>query len=148
MGRLDCADGNGFTLIEILIAMTVAATGLLSLAFMQCIAIKDNTLSGRFTQATFLAQNILECVKDGHMVHGGTFGYSTVSDAKSDMPKDTGVLIGVNQRGDTGGSFDVKWQVADHTDWSRKVTVIVSWESVQGRKRHLSLVSTSRGGGT
>jgi prepilin-type N-terminal cleavage/methylation domain-containing protein len=147
MERLDCAGSNGFTLIEILMAMAVATAGLLSLALLQGMAIKDNTLSGRYTQATFLAQNILERVKDGHMVHDRTFGYSTVSDVKSDMLKDAGVLIGVNQKGDTGGSFDVQWQVTEHTDWSRKVTVIVSWESVIGRKRLLSLVSTSRGGG-
>ena len=138
---------NGFTLIEILFAMAVASIGLISLAFMQSTAVKANTAGDRFSQATFLAQTMLERVKDGHMVGENAFGYSRGSDDRSGTFKDAGELKSLDQSGEMGGPFNVRWQVAAHTDWSRQVTVTVSWPSGPGRTRHLSLVSASRGGG-
>jgi prepilin-type N-terminal cleavage/methylation domain-containing protein len=141
-GRFD-----GFTLVEILIAMAVASIGLISLAYLQSSAIKANTLSSRFTQATYLAQNILERVKFGHMVQEKTFGYRKVSAAASEMLQDTGEIKGVSQRGDPGGPFNVQWRAATHTEFSRQVAVTVSWRSILGYTRHLRLVSASRGEG-
>jgi prepilin-type N-terminal cleavage/methylation domain-containing protein len=138
---------DGYTLVEILIAMTVASIGLIGLTYMQTTAIKGNTLSGKYTQAAFLAEHMLERVKNGHMVQEGTFGYYKISDTESDVMQDTGALMGVKQGGDIGGPFNVRWQVANHTDWSRQVTVMVSWKCALGYTRHLSLVSASRGKG-
>ncbi len=141
------ASGDGFTLIEILMAMAVAAIGLFSLAHLQCTAIKGNALSSRHTQATFLAQNILERLKNGHMVKEGAFGLRKRPLSKSWVVQDAGVFTGVTEGGDAGGPFNVQWQVATHTEWSRLIRVTVSWESVLGQTRYLSLVSSSFGNG-
>ncbi len=141
------AAGDGFTLIEILIAMAVAAIGLFALAHLQCTAIKGNSLSSRYTQATFLAQNILERLKNGQLVNEGTFGLSKRPVSESGVVRDAGVFSGITEVGGGGGPFNVQWQVANHTEWSRLIRVTVSWNSVLGQIRYLSLVSSSFGNG-
>lgn len=51
---------KGFTLLELLIALTIFAVGLLSIAQMQDVAIQGNSTSNVRTEATSLAQGILE----------------------------------------------------------------------------------------
>lgn len=148
MRRRSSGRCSGFTLVEIMIAMAVASIGLISLAYLQSTAVKGNTASGRFTQATYLAQNILERVKNGDLVRDETFGFPKGSVSESGMPQDTGELNDVDQGGYPGGPFMVQWQVVPHTAWSRQVAVAVSWRSVLGHIRHLRLVSASRGEGT
>jgi type IV pilus assembly protein PilV len=54
------SDQKGFSLLEILIAITILAIGLLALAELQITAIQGNAFSGRTTDATTLAQDALE----------------------------------------------------------------------------------------
>lgn len=56
MGR----NTKGFTLIEVLIALTVFAVGLISLAGMQILAIRTNSSSNTLTASTALAEGVLE----------------------------------------------------------------------------------------
>ncbi len=51
---------SGFTLVELLIAMTIFAVGLISLAGMQIVAIKTNATAHTLTTASALAEGILE----------------------------------------------------------------------------------------
>lgn len=51
---------QGYTLVEVLIAMTIFAVGLLSLAGMQVTAIQTNSTANTSTAATALAQGIME----------------------------------------------------------------------------------------
>ena len=51
---------HGFTLAEVLIALTIFAIGLLALASMQVTAMRGNTTSQRVTAATALAEGALE----------------------------------------------------------------------------------------
>jgi len=141
------ADRRGFTLLEVIIAMTIAGIGLLSLALLQDTAVKGNSLSGRFTQATFLAQGMLERIKEGNIVEDGTFGPMDMADTQVGAIIDAGTIIGIDECGEKGGPFDLQWQVAANTQWSRKITVNVSWNSVLGMVRNIRLASISRGGG-
>ena len=138
---------NGFTLVEILIAMAIAAIGMFALAHLQCTAIKGNTMSGRYTQATFLAQNTVERLKSGHMVNEGVFGFTEMPESGSGLIQDGGAFSGITESGGIGGPFNIQWQVTGHTEWSRRVAVTVSWKSILGRMRYLHLVSSSRGDG-
>ena len=51
---------TGVTLIEVLIALILMAFGLIGIAAMQTAAISNNVISGQYTQAATLAQNMAE----------------------------------------------------------------------------------------
>lgn len=53
---------NGFTLMELLIAVSLLAIGLLAVASMQTVAMNANMVSNRLTVATTLAQQVAEDV--------------------------------------------------------------------------------------
>ena len=54
---------NGFSLIEVLIALVMLAVGLLAIGGMQIVSIKGNSFSQKMTQATVLTQDKLEELK-------------------------------------------------------------------------------------
>ncbi|MBW2031278.1 MAG: prepilin-type N-terminal cleavage/methylation domain-containing protein [Deltaproteobacteria bacterium] len=51
---------NGFTLLEVLVAICILAVGLLAVASMQTAAIRGNQLGYRYTESATLAQDRLE----------------------------------------------------------------------------------------
>jgi type IV pilus assembly protein PilV len=51
---------NGFTLLEVMIALVILAVGLLGLASLQVMAIKGNSYGQEMTVASTMAQNQLE----------------------------------------------------------------------------------------
>jgi prepilin-type N-terminal cleavage/methylation domain-containing protein len=55
---------SGFTLIEVMIALTVLAAGLLALATMQIVSIRSNAFSTEMTYATMLAQSQFEQLRN------------------------------------------------------------------------------------
>jgi type IV pilus assembly protein PilV len=55
---------SGFTLIEVMIALTILAVGLLALATMQIVSIRSNAFSTEMTYATMLAQDRLEQLRN------------------------------------------------------------------------------------
>lgn len=54
---------NGFTLLEVMVAVFVLAIGLLGMAHLQVTTLKANTTAGIKTQANILAGSILERMK-------------------------------------------------------------------------------------
>ncbi|MDM8556036.1 prepilin-type N-terminal cleavage/methylation domain-containing protein [Desulfococcaceae bacterium HSG7] len=54
---------QGFTLIEVIIAMGILAVGLLAMASMQVMAIKTNGKANRITEATTVAMDNLEQIR-------------------------------------------------------------------------------------
>jgi len=55
-----CRDQKGFTLLEMLIAVTLIAIGLLATASMQGVALRSNSIANRLTVANLLAQKVIE----------------------------------------------------------------------------------------
>jgi type IV pilus modification protein PilV len=62
-------DKKGFTLIEMLIGLVLLAVGLLAIAGMQIKSVKGNSFSGNMTQASILAQDRLEALRQRDFNH-------------------------------------------------------------------------------
>jgi len=102
-------DEKGFSLIEILIAMTIFAIGVLALAEMQVTAIRGNAFSSSTTDGTTLAQDRIEQLMS--------------------LPYDDANLNAGNHGPVTQGVYNLSWDVAN--DWpepnTKTVNVSVTW---------------------
>lgn len=114
---------GGFTLIEVLIAITILTIGLLAVATMQVSAIHGNKMGNDVSRAIFLAQDKLEELKNS-----------------------ADITIVPTGGGDQTGIFNRNWQIGPSGTNSRSVTVTVSW--ITGGNNHsVALNTISRGGG-
>lgn len=113
------AKDQGFSLIEVMVAIMILTVGLLSLAQMMVVATSSNTLSGRMTSCSSLAKEQMERLKAAPF-------YSTPQSNKArnpvlasggDVDNTTGGFSqfydpdGVAVNG--GGLFEVRWQIDD-----------------------------------
>jgi len=57
-------NSKGFTLIEVLVGLIILAVGLLAIAGMQITSVKGNYFSSNITQASILAQDRLEVLRN------------------------------------------------------------------------------------
>ena len=134
IGERQLLDKRGFTLLEVLIAITIFAIGLLAVATMQVSAIRGNRLGCEVTQATSLGQIQIEALKSADiatLIAGGPYN----------DPNNP-----IDETGANGGIFNRSWVIANHTALSREVSVTVTWP--QGVNNHQVVLSTiTRGGG-
>ena len=126
---------RGFTLLEVLIAISVFSIGVLAVATMQISAIRGNRLANELTQATVLAQDKIEELK------GADFNSATLAPGNYNDPDNPNV-----ETGSGVGLFNRSWVVANHTTFSRIVTVTVSW-TIGGNTHNVVLSTVTRGGG-
>ena len=117
---------RGFSLIEVLIAMAIFSIGVLAVGSMQLSTTKNNTSGNITTQATMLAREKIEELKN--------LDRSALDTADGN---------------DTAGIYNRSWvtdQVAGSTTaW--KLTVTVQWTR-RGETRSAVLQSITRGNGT
>jgi len=113
---------RGFTLLEVLLAITIFAVGLLALATMQISAIGGNRLGNEVTQATFLGQAKLEELKNSTDIANEQDG------------------------NDRQGVFNRSWAITPNTTYSRLVTVTIAW-TTGGNTHNVVLSTVTRGGG-
>ena len=100
---------DGFTLIEVLAALSILAFGLLALAGLQVTSVHGNFFSNNVTQATVLAQDRLEQLEN--------------------LPWDDAAL-GSGHHNDgaiTDSIFSRQYAVADTTSTMKRITVTVQW---------------------
>jgi len=64
MNRSMVSKKDGFSLIEVLIALTFLAIGLLAMASLQVTSVRGNFFSNNLMQATYVAQDRLEYLKN------------------------------------------------------------------------------------
>ena len=71
---------QGFTLIEVLIAMAILAIGLLGLGTLQLMALKDNTDAYNYQQATLLAYEMQDRIRSNMItIDNPNFDWTTVA---------------------------------------------------------------------
>lgn len=132
---------NGFTLVEILIALAILAIGLLALAEMQISAIKGNAFSGTTTDATTLAQDRLEQLMA--LTYSGLTTDANLVDTDADG--DAGLNDAAAATADfsqSQGDYTVYWNVSDGSVITNTKTlcVIVAWTETGGsRQRTVSV---------
>ena len=121
---------NGFSLIEVLIAMAILAMSMLAAATMQLGSIRNNATGNMVTQATMLAKAQMEVLKN-------TADVTTLAD---------GTQNNIDADGLPGGIYNRSWTVSNLGTTARRIMVTVQW-SKRGRSRTIVLSSNTRGNG-
>lgn len=116
---------EGFTLLEVLIAVVVLAFGLLAIAQMQVIAIRFNYQGRDATEAVTLAKDQLEYLKSLPFNHDDL---DDITEDNNDDLTDTGTIDHADPNNPIGGRYTRIWNVADRAD-TKAVNVVVSWLS-------------------
>ncbi len=126
---------EGFSLLEILIAIAIFSIGLLALATMQITAIQGNAFSGTTTDASTLAQDQLEqlmvltyssLTTDANLVDTDADGDAGLNDATA----------GTADFSNPSGNYTVYWNISVGSVITNTMTigVVVAWVE-NGRQR-------------
>jgi len=122
---------KGFTLLEILVALTILSVGLLGLASLQIVAVRSNSFSLQLSTATILAQQKLEEFKQTP--------YANIASGSDTISSQTGTGAVAT----LGITFNRQWTVSDNTPVadSKQVDVTVSWTGIDGKSHSVTLSS-------
>jgi prepilin-type N-terminal cleavage/methylation domain-containing protein len=139
----------GFSLIEVLIALSILAIGLLGLALLQTTAIKGNAIASKSSIATQVAQDKLEWFRNRPWPEITSSNSGTITDNVTPAVV-YGTLPG-NPGGDNvivgGTKYFRVWAVRasngsvvlDNTDTLRTVTVWACWTDERGAWHNVML---------
>jgi len=139
---------EGFSLVEVLVSLSILAVGLLSLALLQVTAIKGNAGASKSTIAAELAQTKLELFRRDAWSAivdstNTTFDGGTIPIYAS-VPADAGDNVTVR-----GTTFYRIWRVLPNTTGSLKtVTVWSCWQDDRGNWHSVMLVTQRANVGT
>jgi len=117
---------SGFTLLEVLIAISILTVGLLGVAQMQIMGIKGNYFSGNTTAALTLAEEKMEDLLGKSYTDAELAG----SGAPGTNHPDTNNPI--DETGQAGGIYTRMWTIIDNTPIAdtKTVTVSVGWDNL------------------
>lgn len=110
-----CTDQQGFTLIEVIMAMFVMTIGIFSLMSLQISTIRGNTSANAQTQAAFSGGAVIELLKTKGF-NNAVFDLGASHDAATELPE---VVIPV-------GTQSISWIVTDHPTVLNNKDVIVT----------------------
>ena len=135
---------EGFTLVEIMIAICILSVGMLAVANMQTNSVYSNSLSGNTTAALSLAEDRMEDLlgmdwndanlRDTTIINNNTNNMGRYLDTRLDSLRftdhiqnnldETGTI-----NGQAGGNFTRIWNIADNTPIAntKTICVIVTW---------------------
>jgi len=118
--RKVCDNQPGFTLLEVLIAISILTVGLLGVAQMQIMGITGNYFSGNTTGALSLAEEKMEDLLG-----------KSYTDAELTNGNHPDANNPIDEIGQAGGIYTRIWVVADNTPIvdTKTVTVNVSWDN-------------------
>ena len=132
--RKKLSETKGFSLIELLIAMSVLAIGMLAAASMQYSAVRNNTQGNVSTQASMLAKAQLEMLKNQNI------GSAVL------LPGDYNDPSPVDENGNPGGIYNRSWRIDPLGTTARRLRVTVEWTRF-GESRSVVMRSNTKGSG-
>lgn len=125
---------KGFSLIELLIAMSVLAIGMLAAASMQYSAVRNNTQGNVSTQASMLAKSQLEMLKNQDI------GSAVLA------PGDYSDATPIDENGNPGGIYNRSWRIDPLGTSARRIRMTVQWTKF-GDPRSVVVRSNTKGSG-
>ena len=138
MSKITQYNQNGFTLIEIMITITVLAIGILGVAKMQLSAVNGNSYASGLTEATAFAQNKMEelvslAYDDADLNDDDGDGISGIDDTTSSDGFQQG-------NGATNIQYDIFWNIAvdEPAVNAKHIRVYVQWQQ-NGATRNVVL---------
>ena len=146
MQKNTCNNNYGFTLIEVMIAITILAIGILGVAIMQISAVRGNALANGTTEAVTIAQDRMERFITAAFDDPDLDDVNDDGNGGLDRPSRANVLNGGNVLLNAGGanqpdyaeqvnpatgrSYFVYWNVASGPGSNAKtIRVITAWNS-------------------
>jgi prepilin-type N-terminal cleavage/methylation domain-containing protein len=141
---------NGFTLLEILLTISVLTVGILAIASMQISATKGNALSSNLTEATaYMADRIEKLMCSSYASLTDPDGDGTNQDADDDGVDDNGGDFGLDDAtigtadgaatftNEQGNKYNLFWNVAvdEPRIGAKTIRVIVAWSERGVQKR-------------
>jgi type IV pilus assembly protein PilV len=130
-------DNNGYLMLEILIAVAIFSLGFLAVGTLIISTTRNNTTGNIITQATLLAAERLERLKDTPDIT--TLATGTYTDPNNP----------IGDQGNPGGIYTRSWTISDPlpNNTARPIQVRVSWNRL-GQNRAVVLTTITRGNGT
>ena len=125
---------EGWTLIEVLVAIVILCVGLLAVGTMQISAIRGNFMGGNTSIALTLASQKMEDLLNRNYTDA-----ALANGAHTEQVSDSGVVA-------AGGFYRRDWTITDTvtgaSNWPtmKEITIIVSWEG----NRHRVTISSMR----
>ncbi len=111
---------KGFTILEVLIAISLLAIGMMALATLQSSGIRGNDLGNRTTQALALGQDKLE-----ELINADALGQAIAA----------GTDNNIDEIGNAGGIFSRNWLIQPDTPAPDQdtIAITVTWNDIIGQ---------------
>ena len=131
-----CRNQQGFTLAELLVALTIFAIGLLAVAGMQVTAIRTNSRANTMTVAASMAQRVMEDILSRESID--PFLVTPGSNQTYDLDRDSAATT-VSVEG--AGSYSATYSVTPDTPVANVTQITVT---VNGGNRTVTLTGFKR----
>jgi type IV pilus assembly protein PilV len=144
-----CQDNQGFTLIEIMVAMVIFMIGILSVAALQTKATKGNISANRSTRAFTWCSDRMEVLMrlpytDANLLGAPVPGV-TYTPAQTADGIDNDYDGRIDEAGESGG-INITWNVVDNDgvapnppEFTKSITVTVTWRTPMGEQKTINL---------
>ncbi len=146
---------QGFSIIEVMIAICVLSIGLLGMTALQTSAVKNNRTGNTYSQASALARSQMEILKNGDISDSDDLLNPAAFPTTTSHPDNP-----LDENGQPGGIYNVSWTVDNYmedttddgigdtaSDFARTITITVTFPFAGDGTRQVTLTSIITGGG-